>query len=183
MIMDAEDEEELRAMRSGRDEAGGHRVSGQCRRKVRSGEFVGHVVGGMDLCYAVLRGKRLVVPVEGTYVKEIIEHLLSRKGEAKNTGTSESHMFRSLLTDQDKKRVFWRDLSGKDASYGHWLVRYTDEKGARCMHSKGLWVSRTSKSGDTFNAEDAVANARAVLKKARRYWNLMDGSGDEKYIL
>ena len=83
----------------------------------------------------------------------------------------------------DRARVFWRCLSEKASSHGHWLARYTNEDGAKCCHTKGLWVSRTSKSGDTFNAEDAVANARAVLKKARRYWNLMDGSGDEKHIL
>ena len=67
-----------------------------------------------------------------------------------------------------------------DTPVGHWVVHYTDKDGKDCESCVGLGVPRSSLIGEPLTEEQKMEAARQVLMRARRDWNNLDCSGEDR---
>ena len=83
------------------------------------------------------------------------------------------------MTPLDVRRLIWRRCSAHGS--GSWAVRYVDSFGQMRVSTKGLQVPRMSLGGEAFSEEDAHAAALQVMKKAKREWNRLDLSDEDRF--
>ena len=134
------------------------------------------------------RGRQLLVPT-GTYdLDRIVQHLLPRNGEEPRLTSDD---FKDILSDDDENRISWRISRSTrraassqggcvDTPVGHWVVHYTDKDGKDCESCVGLGVPRSSLIGEPLTEEQKMEAARQVLMRARRDWNSLDCSGEDR---
>ena len=89
---------------------------------------------------------------------------------------------RQLLTAKDKGRVWWRAPTSRGRP-GVFTVCYLSHGGKIHRTSAGLRVPCTELNGDALEVEEYVNACRQVLLKARREWNRMDASGEDRLPL
>ena len=152
------------------------------RRKVRTrrGEFVNLNIRGFALTFTVSSGPKIMIPLQGNGIQNIVDNLLPRRGEAKGLVSAAAAEITKHMTEEDKGRVLWRRPSACRA--GSWTVYYEDSAGKRCSSSAGLRVPRQSLAGDMLSADEITGAALQVLLKARRLWNRLDRSEAERYV-
>ena len=145
------------------------------------GEFVTADIRGCKLCFTVMRGPRILVPIDGPWIDALVQHLLPRAGEAfYSQDLAESQQSpRSLLKNADNGRVVWKQSTGSTAS--GWRIQYLDEKGQRRQTRAGLIVPDTTLSGERATGTAWMNNCKHVLAKARKIWDRVDASGDMRY--
>ena len=88
----------------------------QCRvhkEQPKTGEFVCAQVRGIDLTFTIGRGPRVVFPVDGPWIQQVVDELLPRAGEVRSSGRSASSQEdpKSALTELDAGRIMWRPLT------------------------------------------------------------------------
>ena len=152
-------------------------------RRARRGEFVNVELRRKPFTFTVLSGPRVFVPVDGPWVANMIEDLLPRAGEKARKGPVALSQLqpKTWLSEAEKVFIAWRPASRTTAD--SWAVRYTDKRGVKRWSRRGLVVPRTSMTREPVSDETFLANARAVLVKARRYWNSLDQSDDPRLEL
>jgi hypothetical protein len=134
------------------------------------------------------RGRQLLVPICTDHLDRIVQHLLPRSGEESRLTP---HDFKHLLKEGADQRLAWRISRSirraapsqglrSETAIGHWIVFYTDADGKDCESYIGLGVPRSSLQGEPLTAEEQMYAAQAVLVKAKREWNRLDCSGEEK---
>ena len=113
------------------------------KRTTPRGEFVNAKIRGMSFCFTVMAGPRVCVPIEGPWLENMVQDLLSRRYEEskhKCLVVSQDRGPKSLLTETDKGRICWR--SRTSTTEAAWLVCFTTkhgvEKSARARASQCL---------------------------------------------
>ena len=163
----------------------GHRRGRSAVRKrgIPRGEFVNAKLRGMSFCFTVISGPRVCVPIEGPWVENMVQDLLSRRDEEnqhKCEAASQARGPKSLLTDADKGRICWR--SRTSTTEAAWAICFTTKQGVEKWARAGLSVPATSLTGEPIMEEEFLNNARQVLVKARREWNRVDFSGADRFV-
>ena len=65
----------------------------------------------MEFCYTIGVGPRVFIPINGPWVENMVQDLLSRRDEVRkreDEAVSQDGGPRPLLTDADKGRISWR---------------------------------------------------------------------------
>ena len=81
------------------------------------------------------------------------------------------------LEPGDKGRVRW------DAGSRSWTVLYRDDRGARRSTRRNLSVDVEDLAGEPKSQEEFAAARRCVLRRARKLWNEMDKSSEERFAI
>ena len=153
------------------------------KRTTPRGEFVNAKLRGMSFCFTVISGPRVCVPIDGPWVENMVQDLLSRRDEEnqhKCEAASQARGPKSLLTDADKGRICWR--SRTSTTEAAWAICFTTKQGVEKWARAGLSVPATSLTGEPIMEEEFLNNARQVLVKARREWNRVDFSGADRFV-
>ena len=151
-------------------------------RRTPRGEFITSKIRGMEFCYTIGVGPRVFIPINGPWVENMIQDLLSRRDEVRKHGDkaeSQGGGPSSLLTDADRGRICWRARTSTVEAA--WQICFTNAHGVMKNARAGLAVPSTALSGEPITESAFLDNARQVLKKARREWNRVDHSGGERY--
>lgn len=147
------------------------------------GEFVNAKIRGMSFCFTVMAGPRVCVPIEGPWVENMIQDLLSRRDETskynKRADVSNKGCPKSLLTEKDKGRISWKTRTATTAAA--WAIRFINKHGVEKWARAGLSVPSTSLTGETIDEDAFLENARQVLIKARKEWDRADHSGADRF--
>ena len=151
------------------------------QRRTRRGEFVNLTIRNFSLTFTLASGPKMLVPVEGTGIQNIVDDLLPRRTEVRKHVSMSSDDVKEHLTEVDKGRLLWRSPSWDRP--GCWTICYRDAAGERMRSSAGLRVPRTSLAGEVLELKEVTHAALQVLKKARREWNRLDQSDAERYVL
>ena len=135
-------------------------------------------VRGMNIeCYSG-RGRRLLVPISGESLDQIIQHLSLRAGEALHHPRVEDETtIGDLLAESDAGKIAWR--SSKQASgqcVGFWQIVYKNHLGVVVRGRAGLSVPRANLAGTPWSKTEQMNAAAMVLNKARVEWNRLDCS-------
>ena len=165
-----------------KEEDSGHMKRAVRKRTIPRGEFVNAKLRGMSFCFTVVSGPRVCVPIDGPWVENMVQDLLSRRDEEnqhKCEAASQVRGPKSLLTEADQGRIFWR--SRTTTTEASWLIGYTDRNGVQRLARGGLSVPPTSLIGEPIMEEAFLDNARKVLIRARREWNQADFSGGTRF--
>ena len=152
------------------------------KRGIPRGEFVNAKLRGMSFCFTVVSGPRVCVPIDGPWVENMIQDLMSRRDEEKQhkcEAASQGLGPKSLLTEADKGRVCWR--SRTSTTEAAWAICYTDKHGAQRFARGGLSVPSTSLTGEPIREDAFMDNARQVLVRARKEWNRADWSEADRF--
>ena len=176
---------------SGSDEeasdAGQKRNTGkrkQCRvhkEQPKTGEFVCARLRGIDLTFSVGRGPRVVIPVDGPWIQQIVDELLPRAGEVQASGRSASSQEnpKRALTELDAGRIMWRPLTV--STQPAWTIVYHNADGEKKETRSGLQVPLKSLCGTELSGRDFHEAAVQVLNKARKLWNELDRTDKDRY--
>ena len=160
----------------------GHMKRAVRKRTIPRGEFVNAKLRGMSFCFTVISGPRLCVPIDGPWVENMVQDLLSRRDEEnqhKCEAASQGRGPKMLLTETDKGRIGWR--SRTSTTEAAWAICFTDKHGVEKWARAGLSVPSTALNGEPIMEEAFLNNARQVLIKARREWNRVDFSGADRF--
>ena len=152
------------------------------KRTTPRGEFVNVKIRGMSFCFTVMAGPRVCVPIEGPWLENMVQDLLSRRDEeSKEKCEAVSHKTgpKSLLTEQDKGRIGWRCRTTTTAAA--WVICFTNKHGVEKWARAGLSVPSMSLIGEEIHDEAFLDNARKVLIKARKEWDRADHSGADRF--
>ena len=109
------------------------------------------------------------IPATEESVNMLLTELSSRKGERRRKKLQHacSHLFREMLTPEDKGKVRWQSHS--------WQVLWENEAGDRMTSQKGLRVR------DTGEPSRDIKAGRKALHLARAFWNSLSGYAGEPY--
>ena len=88
---------------------------------------------------------------------------------------------REEMSSQDKARLTWRRPTLKRP--GAWSVRFENSQGELQTWSKGLQVPSMHLDGSLLNEDEQVRAAQQVMKKAKREWNRLDCSEEERFVI
>ena len=113
------------------------------KRTTPRGEFVNAKIRGMSFCFTVMAGPRVCVPIEGPWLENMIQDLLSRRDEEskyKSADVSNKGCPKSLLTEKDKGRIDWKSQTTTTAAAWsiHFINKHGVEKWARAGASQCL---------------------------------------------
>ena len=166
------------------DEAPTPRVRSMPKRRrlgAKRGDFRTLDIRGKPLTFTVLQGPRIVVPVDGPWIQQLIDDLMPRGGEQERTddGQSTGPCPKFMLQPLDRGRIYWRSSTG--AIDPSWLIAVKDADGKRRCKRAGLTVPRRALSGDMLSHEAFLHNAELVLRRARSNWNAWDTSSLARY--
>ena len=146
------------------------------------GEFVNAKIRGMSFCFTVMAGPRVCVPIEGPWLENMIQDLLSRRDEKnkyKSADVSDTGGPKSLLTEKDKGRIAWKSSTTTTAAA--WGIHFVNKHGVEKWARAGLSVPSTSLTGEEIDEDTFLENARQVLIKARKEWDRADHSGADRF--
>ena len=147
------------------------------------GEFVNAKIRGMSFCFTVMAGPRVCVPIEGPWLENMIQDLLSRRDEKnkynRSADVSNKGGPKSLLTEKDKGRIAWKSQTTTTAAA--WAIRFINKHGVEKCLRAGLSVPSTSLTGEKIDEDAFLENARQVLIKARKEWDRADHSGADRF--
>ena len=152
------------------------------KRMTPRGEFVNAKIRGMSFCFTVMAGPRVCVPIEGPWLENMIQDLLSRRDEKskyKCEAVSQVRGPTSLLTEKDKGRIAWKSQTTTTAAA--WAIRFINKHGVEKWARAGLSVPSTSLTGEKIDEDAFLENARQVLIKARKEWDRADHSGADRF--
>ena len=152
------------------------------QRRTPRGEFVNTKIRGMSFCFTVMAGPRIFVPIDGPWVENMVQDLLTRRDEPskhKCAAVSQVRGPKSLLTEKDKGRICWKPRT--TATEAAWCICFTNERGNVKWSRRGLSVPATALSGEPITEEAFLDNARNVLLKARTEWDRVDHSGADRF--
>lgn len=152
------------------------------KRMTPRGEFVNAKIRGMSFCFTVMAGPRVCVPIEGPWLENMIQDLLSRRDEKskyKCEAVSQVRGPKSLLTEKDKGRIAWKSQTTTTAAA--WAIRFINKHGVEKWARAGLSVPSTSLTGEKIDEDAFLENARQVLIKARKEWDRADHSGADRF--
>ena len=152
------------------------------KRGIPRGEFVNAKLRGMSLCFTVVSGPRVCVPIDGPWVENMVQDLLTRRHEEnkhKCEAASQVRGPKSLLTDADRGRICWR--SRTSTTEAAWSICFTNKNGVQKWARAGLFVPSRALSGEEFSDDAFLINAKQVLTRARREWNRIDESGADRF--
>ena len=110
-------------------------------RTTPRGEFINAKIRGMSFCFTVMAGPRVCVPIEGPWVENMVQDLLSRRDEKskhKCLVVSQDRGPKSLLTEKDKGRIVWR--SRTTTTSAAWAICVTNKRGVEKWARAGLSV-------------------------------------------
>ena len=136
----------------------------------------------MSFCFTAISGPRVCVPIDGPWVENMVQDLLSRRDEPandKSEAVSQVRGPKSLLTEEDKGRICWR--SRTTTTEASWAICFTNKGGVEKYARAGLSVPSTALTGEPIMEEAFLNNASQVLIKARREWNRADFSGADRF--
>ena len=152
-------------------------------RKVKRGEFVQVSLRGFSLVFTVHSGPKIMVPLERDFLQRVVDDLLPRRGEARSIDVcvSTADKVREEMTPEERGRLIWRPPSLRMG--GRWLVRYVDDAGQVRSTSRGLQVPQLSIDGEPMCDEEQRRTLLGVLKKAKREWNRLDQSDEDRFVL
>ena len=152
------------------------------QRRTPRGEFITAKIRGMEFCYTIVAGPRVLIPIDGPWIENMIQDLLSRGDETRKQDSKAVRQDRgpkSLLLEEDKGRISWRARSlTTDAA---WLISYTTDRLVTRRTRAGLSVPSAALSGEPITDSAFMEKAKQVLLKARREWNRVDHSGAARY--
>ena len=160
----------------------GHAKRAATKRTIPRGEFVNAKLRGMSVCFTVISGPRVCIPIDGPWVENMIQDLLTRRDEEsqhKCEAVSQVRGPKTLLTETDKGRIYWR--SRTSTTEAAWAICFTNKNGVEKFARGGLSVPSTALTGEPIMEEAFLDNARKVLIKARREWNRVDFSGADRF--
>ena len=146
------------------------------RREARGWATVS--VRGMNIeCYSG-RGRRLLVPISGESLDQIIQHLSLRAGEALHHPRGEDETtIGDLLAESDAGKIAWRSSSEASGQcVGFWQIIYKNHLGVVVRGRAGLSVPRANLAGTPWSRPEQMDAAAMVLNKARVEWNRVDCS-------
>ena len=148
-------------------------------RRSKRGEFVSLTVRHMQLTFTVGEGRKLYVPVDGPWLRVIIEHIdnLSLQGGAE----SEEPDFAALLVKSDRPRLGWRATRHHGKFHGNWYMRCKDADGKEHLQRAGFVVPRKALSGEFYTASEALNAAKQVLLLVKKRWNERDLSDRARF--
>ena len=152
------------------------------QRRTPRGEFVNAKIRGMSFCFTVMAGPRVCVPIEGPWLENMIQDLLSRRDEKnkyKTADVSDTGGPKSLLTEKDKGRIAWKSSTTTTAAA--WAIRFINKHGVEKWARAGLSVPSTSLTGEKIDEDAFLENARQVLIKARKEWDRADHNGADRF--
>ena len=171
---------------SGSDEekegGSGHMKRAVRKRTIPRGEFVNAKLRGMSFCFTVISVPRVCVPIDGPWVENMVQDLLTRRHEEnKHKCEVASQVLgpKSLLTDADKGRICWR--SRTSTTEAAWAICFTNKHGVEKWARAGLCVPSRALSGEPLRDDAILSNAKQVLIRARREWNRLDESGADRF--
>ena len=127
--------------------------------------------------YTVLQGPKVLVPVDDDSIAKVVQDLLPRRDEARVASSQD--VLKGELRELDKGRILWS--TGRGGGLGCWIVVYEDVHGKRRRHTAGLRIPQYSLAGEELTIEEQLEAGRQTLIKARRDWNRLDASEDERY--
>ena len=110
------------------------------KEQPKIGEFVCICVRGINSTFTIGRGPRVVIPVDGPWIQNIVDELLPRAGEPRSSGRSASCQEdpRSALTGMDAGRIMWRPLTVSTTP--SWTLVFTNADGEKRETRSGLAV-------------------------------------------
>ena len=150
------------------------------QRRTPRGEFVNAKIRGMSFCFTVMAGPRVCVPIEGPWLENMIQDLLSRRDEkSKYNKSADVAASQALLTEKDKGRIAWKSQTRTTAAA--WAIRFINKHGVEKCLRAGLSVPSTSLTGEKIDEDAFLENARQVLIKARKEWDRADHSGADRF--
>jgi hypothetical protein len=174
-VLDSDDEAELppkgfeprggegkRALKNGTSPSKG--------RRSKRGEFATLEVRDMKLTFTVLPGRKMYVPVEGKWLRLIIEHIARELPGDIGSGPD----IASLLHKSDRPRIGWRAASPHSKYHGNWHMRCQAQHGTMRTHMAGFQVPRRALSGELYTASEALQAAKQVLHLVKKRWNEQD---------
>ena len=151
------------------------------KRTTPRGEFINAKIRGMEFCFTVTSGPRVCVPIEGPWLENMVQDLLSRRHEESRSGeiVRQKNGPKSLLTEKDKGRIAWGCQTKTTAAA--WVICFTNKDGVEKRARSGLAVPSMSLTGEQIPEEKFLDNARKVLIKARKEWDRVDHSGADRF--
>ena len=157
------------------------RGKGNGQRRVKRGEFINITIRGFQLMFTVKVGPKIMVPVECPGLQLIVNDLRPRAHEQRLRATASEDPIKKQMTELDRGRLIWRRPTA--SSPGCWSVRYHNMLGQLRTFSKNLQVPRVSLDGERLSPEEELRAALQVMKKARREWNRLDLSTEDRFVV
>ena len=187
-VFSSDDEDDADNKKTGCEPTKSANARGVARSRLARGELWSVTADGVTLTCALGRGKTVHVVVENGIVERIVSHLHNNIATAAK-GEEITQAYNRLLSKQDMVRIVWRSSNfisrnnTNSVCQGGWQIHFTDANGKKKSSRTGLSVPIMGLSGAARTQDEYMDAAREVLVKARRTWNEMDQSLEDRFGL
>jgi hypothetical protein len=151
-------------------------------RAIKRWDMVTLTVRGFPLTFSVAEGPRLVIPVSGENLQNIVKDLQPRGGESLMICAQDDRQHNtpaSLLREEDKGRIMYRRACR--TTKAAFIVSFTDQHGRARTSRAGLLLHSDDVDGKPLASEAFMATAKTTLQRARHEWNRLNPSLEFKF--